>query len=91
MNLVESGGSGTHWVAWVSRENIKVYFDSNGLKLPNEMSHYLKEPFYHITDQVKFSGVHCGHLCLFILKTLNADNDFNLLSNFQSSNNELIS
>jgi len=91
MNFVRSDGpTSGHWVAWIKRGSTKVYFDSYGLKPPNELARYLKEPYYFSTDQVQFDGVYCGHLCLFMLKKTNATNATNLLTTYQSAMNELV-
>jgi len=34
MNLDNTSGNGTHWVAWFKRGNDKFYFDSFGLPPP---------------------------------------------------------
>src|SRR6218665_84199 len=33
LNLDDSAGGGTHWVAWIKSANAKIYFDSYGLPL----------------------------------------------------------
>jgi hypothetical protein len=71
LNLDDSKGSGTHWVAWIKRENEKMYFDSYGLPPPTELLSYLKSPVYYNSERIqKDNEVYCGHLCLYVLKKL---------------------
>ena len=67
VNLDNSTGRGTHWVAYKKRGKIVTYFDSFGdLRPPPELMNY----FY--TNTVKynheryqnFDSYNCGHLCL---------------------------
>ena len=44
LNLDDTTGSGTHWVAWYKDNNDKYYFDSYGLQPPVELVRYLKSP-----------------------------------------------
>jgi len=91
MNFVRSDGPRSgHWVAWIKRGDTKIYFDSYGLQPPEEMVKYLRKPLYYNTDQVQFNGVHCGHLCLLVLKKTNTANEHNLPVKFQSVINELL-
>jgi len=70
MNLDDTSGSGTHWVAWLKRGDKKWYFDSFGLPPPTELSDYLGDVFY-ATEQIQSrQDVICGHLCLFVLKEM---------------------
>ncbi len=73
LNLDDTSGSGTHWVAWYKNGNNKFYFDSYGLQPPVEMLRYLKSPVLYNTEQVQPSDqVFCGHLCLYVLKQMAA-------------------
>ena len=62
----------------------KIYFDSYGVQPPTEVTYYLGKLIRYNTDQVQPVGeVFCGHLCLYVLKELNAGQEFqNILSNF---------
>ena len=42
LNLDDTSGLGTHWVAWYKNETEKKYFDSYGLQPPNELVDYLQ-------------------------------------------------
>ena len=77
VNFDESGGPGTHWVAWYKNGKTKIYFDSYGVQPPLEVIKYLGSPIHNNTDQLQPSGeVFCGHLCLYVLKELNEGREF---------------
>ena len=83
VNFDKSGGPGTHWVAWYKNGRTKIYFDSYGVQPPIEVVEYLGRPIRYNTDQLQPAGqVFCGHLCLYVLKKLCADHEFqNVLNN----------
>jgi len=69
LNLDDSTGGGTHWVAWIKHANEKIYFDSYGLPPPTEVLKYLHRPVYYNTERIQPANeVFCGHLCLYVLK-----------------------
>ena len=71
LNLDDTSGLGTHWVAWYKNGDEKNYFDSYGLQPPNELIDYLKSPILYNTEQLQPKDqVFCGHLCLHVLKHL---------------------
>ena len=71
LNLDDTTGSGTHWVAWYKNGTEKKYFDSYGLQPPNELIDYLHSPILYNTERVQpYDQVFCGHLCLYVLKHL---------------------
>ena len=71
LNLDDTSGSGTHWVAWYKNGDEKNYFDSYGLQPPNELIDYLHSPILYNTERVQpYDQVFCGHLCLYVLKHL---------------------
>ena len=71
LNLDDTTGSGTHWVAWYTNGTEKKYFDSYGLQPPNELVDYLHSPILYNTERVQpYDQVFCGHLCLYVLKQL---------------------
>ena len=71
LNLDDTTGSGTHWVAWYKNGTEKKYFDSYGLQPPNELVDYLHSPILYNTEQIQpYDQVFCGHLCLYVLKHL---------------------
>jgi len=70
MNLDDTSGDGTHWVAWFKRGDKKGYFDSFGLPPQTELNDYLGDVFYS-TEQIQpRQEVFCGHLCRFVLKKM---------------------
>jgi len=52
MNLDDTSGDGTHWVAWFKHGDKKWYFDSFGLPPPTELNNYLSDVLYP-TEQIK--------------------------------------
>ena len=71
LNLDDTTGSGTHWVAWYKNGTEKKYFDSYGLQPPNELVDYLAPSILYNTERVQpYDQVFCGHLCLYVLKQL---------------------
>ena len=71
LNLDDTTGSGTHWVAWYKNGTEKKYFDSYGLQPPNELVDYLHSPILYNTERVQpYDQVFCDHLCLYVLKQL---------------------
>ncbi len=71
LNLDDSLGNGTHWVAWKKRGNTKYYFDSYGIQPPMELVKYLKSPIVYNSERIQGDDqVFCGHLCLYVLKQL---------------------
>ncbi len=71
LNLDDSSGNGTHWVAWAKSGDTKYYFDSYGIQPPQELIKYLKSPILYNSERIQPDGqVFCGHLCLYVLKQL---------------------
>ena len=71
LNLDDTSGGGTHWVARYKNGNEKFYFDSYGLQPPNELINYLKSKIFYNTEQIQRADqVFCGHLCLYVLKEM---------------------
>jgi len=70
MNLDDTSGDRTHWVAWFKRGDKKWYFDSFGLPPPTELNDYLSDLFYP-TEQIQpRQEIICCHHCLFVLKEM---------------------
>jgi hypothetical protein len=87
LNLDNSSGSGTHWVAWYKNGDVKYYFDSYGVQPPTEIVIYLKSsvksPLLCNTEQIQPRGeVFCGHLCLYVLKQLSVGKNFQEIINY---------
>jgi len=71
LNLDDTAGTGTHWVAWYKRDKEKFYFDSYGIQPPRELVEYLKDHILYNTERLQPKDqVFCGHLCLYVLKQL---------------------
>ena len=72
VNLDDSQGPGTHWVAYRKKGNHVTYFDSFGnLQPPLELIDYLGAGVtihYNYKAHQDFNSYHCGHLCLRFLK-----------------------
>ena len=79
VNLNTSKQPGSHWVCYYKQGNERIYFDSFGQISLYELQNYLKKPsekgqqvIQRNTDIVQNPGTRiCGHLCLFVLKSLN--------------------
>ena len=78
INLDDSIGQGTHWVCFLKKDTVINYFDSFGVKPPNELLDYFAsqnqkpkasylenfDVYYNVDQNQKFNEVICGHLCL---------------------------
>jgi hypothetical protein len=75
VNLDDSAGPGTHWVAYAKRGNRVMYFDSFGnLRPPNELVRYFgrnvtKIEYNHTSFQTYDQSI-CGQLCLQFLRSV---------------------
>ena len=83
VNLNTSLEPGSHWVAYYKNGKNRIAFDSFGQVILRELSDYLKqeeknEPvIQRNTDIVqKFNTQVCGHLCLYVLKSLSLGKKF---------------
>ena len=78
VNLNTNNEKGSHWVCYYKKGLNRIYFDSFGQITPIEIQNYLKTRrereigvIQRNTDIVQpFNTNICGHLCLFVLKTL---------------------
>lgn len=66
VNLDDSVGPGTHWVAYYKKALNSEYFDSFGnLKPPIELIRYLGGNIkYNYNVYQNYNSYICGHLCL---------------------------
>jgi len=68
VNLDDSTGPGTHWVAYAKRGNSAIYFDGFGnLRPPKELERYLGYDTtvrYNRHSYQTFDQSICGQLCL---------------------------
>ena len=89
LNLDSSSGRGTHWTAWYksnsrsgSRSGEELYFDSYGLRPPDELVDYLQRLVFYNSERVQPEGqVFYGHLCLYVLKKLSDGCNFQEIVN----------
>ena len=80
VNLNTSCQSGSHWVCYYRNKSNRIYFESFGQIIQVEIQRYLKtgtefarcrEVIQRNTDIVHAANTRvCGHLCLFVLKSL---------------------
>ena len=78
VNFNTSHESGSHWVCYHKVLNERIYFDSYGQITLNEVQKYLKKSseigeqvIQRNTDIVQHPGTNvCGHLCMYVLKSL---------------------
>lgn len=77
VNLDISSGPGTHWTAYMKKNNSIIYFDSYGnLRPPTDLKKYFfsdgsfnKIKYNHDNVQ-SYNSINCGHLCLKFLYNL---------------------
>ena len=82
VNFDKSGGPGMHWVPWYTNGKTKIYFDSYSVQPPIQVVEYLGSLIRCNTDQLQPAGqVFCGHLCLYVLKKLCVDQEFQSILN----------
>ena len=91
VNLNTSDQSGSHWVCYYRNGSDRFYFDSYGQITPVEIHRYLKtasefkrgsEIIQRNTDIVQAADTSaCGHLCLFVLKSLTKGENFQSILN----------
>ena len=62
---------GSHWVCYFKEGDRKIYFDSYGQVVLAEVRNYLKSSIYRNTDIIQpLNTPICGHLCLYVLRSL---------------------
>ena len=74
----------SHWVAYYKKHKFRIYFDSYGQVILDEIKKYLKTNkeqdklvIRRNTDIVQPNGTKiCGHLCLYVLKSISNGNTF---------------
>ena len=84
VNFNTSAESGSHWVCYYKNSKDRIYFDSYGQITLYEIQKYLKtkaeedeQVIQRNTDIVQIPGTNiCGHLCLYVLKSLNNGRTF---------------
>ena len=91
VNLNTSDQAGSHWVCYYRNKNDRIYFNSYGQITPVEIQRFLeagsefdrgKEVIQRNTDIVQAANTPvCGHLCLFVLKSLANGKQFQMILN----------
>ena len=91
VNLNTSSQSGCHWVCYYRNKSNRIYFDSFGQIIPVEIQRYLKtgtefargrEVIQRNIAIVQAANTRvCGHLCLFVLKSLASGEQFQTILN----------
>ena len=89
VNFNTSNHAGSHWVCYYRNKTDRIYFDSYGKITPVEIQRYLKtgtdrgmEVIQRNTDIVQAANTSvCGHLCLFVLKSLANGEQFQSILN----------
>ena len=84
VNFNTSSEPGSHWVCYFKTGKNRIYFDSYGQITPYEVQKYLKtkseidkQVIKRNTDIVQPAGTQiCGHLCLYVLKSLSDGIEF---------------
>jgi hypothetical protein len=83
INLGPGSSAGTHWACWRASPATLLYFDSYGLPPPRELVAYLRKrhpsaPLAYNSFQVQHpcDGPICGHMCIYILRTLASGREF---------------
>ena len=83
INLDSQIGSGSHWIVYRNGDKYSVYFDSFGLKMPEEVKKYLttsNKPIVYSGDEIQErDSVLCGYWCLYFL--LERQNGTSILKN----------
>lgn len=89
INLDNSLGNGTHWVAYFNNPNniYVIYFDSYGIipdqKTINFLNKSKKDLLYSTSKLQNMNTATCGHYCIYLLYNLYYGKSFNdILSDF---------
>ena len=91
VNFNTSNQPGSHWVCYHRNKDQTIYFDSYGQITPVEVQRYLKtgiefdcgkEVIQRNIDIVQAPSTSvCGHLCLYVLKSLASGEEFQSILN----------
>ena len=87
VNLEDSSGSGTHWTCYYRRgPNCNFYFDSFGLKPPEEIKIYLGGHFITNHRQIQSpEEILCGQYSLYVLRQLfEGENFFQIINKLKA-------
>ena len=97
VNFNTSSEPGSHWVAYYKNGKNRIYFDSYGQVILQEINDYLKTEtekknnkavIQRNTDIVqKVNTQICGHLCLYVLKSLSIGQSYRDILDFLTTKN----
>ena len=92
VNFNTSSESGSHWVAYYKNGKNRIYFDSYGQVVLQEINDYLKTKSEKKNDKAviarntdivqKPNTQICGHLCLYVLKSLSIGQSYRDILDF---------
>lgn len=84
INLDESSGKGTHWVAFYRLKDKGLYFDSFGLPPPEELLKKIKVQIYGNSSQLQHDlSVLCGYYCVDFIERMDRGEDhYDILYSF---------
>ena len=63
LNLDDTTGNGTHWVAWYRDNGKNYYFDSYGIQPADELKRYLRSPIFYNTEQIHLNKKCSADIC----------------------------
>ena len=90
INLDDTEGPGTHWVAVKITADFVNYFDSFGMQPPQELINlcytFNKLYKYESNQFQDLSSVLCGYYCLYFLKEFDRNNYFEVVKKFACNN-----
>ncbi len=76
-NLEESDEDGSHWCAWIRKNNQWYHFCSYGSDACREFTEYANEPILSSTFQIQeFSESICGELCVLVIYLMSQGIEF---------------
>lgn len=89
INLDDSDGSGTHWVACGDRKGVKYYFDSFGLPPSDRIRKLLTGKAFYSDSQIQQSdSVTCGYFCILWLRKLFEEGGYDSVYQFDQKDSD---
>ena len=64
LNLDNTSGNGTHWVAWYRDNGKNYYFDSYGIQPPTELKRYLRSRYFIIQSRYNLNKKCSADICV---------------------------
>jgi hypothetical protein len=101
VNMQDSyAGNGTHWICFKYNTNVLTYFDSFGIKPPNEIMKYATKDILYSKKQIQdYNSTSCGWFCIaciiydsrYKLKSIEHFNNYiNSFSNDTNKNDNIL-